>query len=401
MNVEQIKEFLNQFNFDLRVHKDARWIDQKCTPDVVSIIADCVWNFVENSNEGTFTVNDIWNSSYFTQNVMELFSKPHPDNPTASSEYDKFIQQPLRMLAYAHVLSFKKRGSTNYYTIENLDILEFIAAKDRNAFKFIYEYIKKVLSDSGLFEKFEDYKEAYLSNRAAKQTFTELKTAYENFILEFTPINQTIEIRRIFSKVLNPYAVANGIAGTKLGRMSDTLTTFSDLMYNQVNWRDVGKEKHLTRQEYDEIAIEPKSQAITRYLVQKAKKMISRKYQVSEVQDKFAVSDSFQVHHIFPENEYPHLAAYLENLINLSPTQHYSKAHPNNNTHIIDKDYQLICLLAKSNNIQISLSRGEDFYNKGNFVFVINEGLYVTNLVEESVSFDAIDQILVSYYNSN
>lgn len=117
------------------------------------------------------------------------------------------------------------------------------------------------------------------------------------------------------------------------------------MLYNQVNWRDVGKEKHLTRQEYDEIAEQPKTQAITKYLVQKAKKQIARKYEFSEVQDEHSASDSFQVHHIFPENEYPHLAAYLENLINLSPTQHYSKAHPKNNTHVIDKDYQLVCLL--------------------------------------------------------
>lgn len=43
-----------------------------------------------------------------------------------------------------------------------------------------------------------------------------------------------------------------------------------------------------------------------------------------------------QAHHIFPKNEFPEIMHYVENLIMLTPNQHYSYAHPNNNTYIID-----------------------------------------------------------------
>lgn len=399
MNIDKIGEHLNKFDFDIRKLRDARWIDQKCAPDVVCIIADCVVNYVENSGEPEFTVNDIWDSPYFSQHVVELFSKPHPGEPTARSEYDKFIQQPLRMLGYAQVLSCVKHGTTNRYSVKNREILEFIARKDVNAYKFLYEYICKVLSDSGFLQRFDDYRQAYLSGNSPKQAFHELKSAFRDFVFRYTPITGETEVYRIFPKVLNPYAVANKIAGAKRGFMSKSLTSFSDLPYNQVNWRDVGKEKHLTRQEYDEVAALPKAMVVTRYLIQKAKSQISRKYEQSEVQDEYAASDSFQVHHIFPENEFPHLAAYLENLINLSPTQHYSRAHPKNNTHVISRDFQLICLLAKSGNIKKSLELGEELYDKGNFVFVVNEGVRL-KLVENSLDFGLIEAAIVHHYNS-
>lgn len=400
MTIEQIRNFLNQFDFDIRKNNDGRWIDQKCTPDVVCIIADCVQNFVENSDEETFTVNDIWDSPYFNQNVMEIFNKPHPQNPAAGSEYDKVIGQPLKMFAHAQILSCEKHGTTNYYSVKNPEILEFIAAKEINAYKFLYEYIYRVLDNSGLLQMFDNFRDAYISNHSPKQAFHKLKIGFRDFVINYTPINGQTEVYRIFPKVLNVYAVANKIAGTRKGYLSKQITSYSDLLYNQINWRDVGKEKHLTRQEYDEIAEQPKAQAITRYLIQKAKKLINRKYEVSEVQDEFAHGQATQVHHIFPENEYPHLAAFLENLIKLTPQQHYTKAHPNNYTHVVDRDYQLVCLLAKSNNIQMSLNNDEDFYNKSHFIFVINEGVY-EEIVEEDFDFEVIRQRLVHYYNTH
>ena len=74
--------------------------------------------------------------------------------------------------------------------------------------------------------------------------------------------------------------------------------------------------------------------------------------------------------------------------------------NPQNKTHVIDKDYQLICLLAKSGSIQTSLNSGEEFYNKGYFVHVINEGIH-QELVEEQFDFDVIEQRLAHFYNAN
>jgi hypothetical protein len=45
--IEIINEHLNKFDFDVRKSRDARFMDQKVTPDVLCIIADCVSNFVQ------------------------------------------------------------------------------------------------------------------------------------------------------------------------------------------------------------------------------------------------------------------------------------------------------------------------------------------------------------------
>ena len=39
---EEITAYLNQFDLDIRKSRDARFMDQKCTPDVVCFIADCI-----------------------------------------------------------------------------------------------------------------------------------------------------------------------------------------------------------------------------------------------------------------------------------------------------------------------------------------------------------------------
>ena len=46
--------------------------------------------------------------------------------------------------------------------------------------------------------------------------------------------------------------------------------------------------------------------------------------------------------------QYPQIAHYIENLIMLTATQHNTKAHPNNNTQMIDKDYQLVLFVGES-----------------------------------------------------
>ena len=44
---QRVIDFLNKYNYDIRQSKNARWIDQKCTPDVISIIADCILEYTE------------------------------------------------------------------------------------------------------------------------------------------------------------------------------------------------------------------------------------------------------------------------------------------------------------------------------------------------------------------
>jgi len=373
--LQTISSFLSQFDLDVRKSGDARFMDQKCTPDVVCFIADCLINL---DPKGEFTVQNLWDMQYFIKNASAIFGKPNPKNEAAHSEYDKFIQQPLRMLAYAHVLEIEKRGTTNFYRVGNYDILDYIATKERNAYNFLYLYITKVLSDSNMiryFEKFKDVCEKG-SDTVKKAEFKDLKERYERFIIGNTKINGEVEVRRIFTKVLNVYSAENGILGTERGRLSPDIIYFSDLMYNRKNWRDIDKAKAQTRQEAASAEDIKQQDAYDSYQVTKAMNLL-RKIQVeSEVKDQYANGEATQVHHIFSKSQFPQIAHYLENLIKLTATQHYTKAHPSNNTQVTNRDYQLVCLLAKSQTIEQSLNTiGEKYYRKESFVYVINVGL--------------------------
>ena len=68
---ETINAYLNQFDLDIRKTHDARYVDQKCTPDIVCFMADCVLNMV--ATKPVFVINDVWETQYFIQ-THELYS---------------------------------------------------------------------------------------------------------------------------------------------------------------------------------------------------------------------------------------------------------------------------------------------------------------------------------------
>ena len=394
--LQEISTYLNKFNLDIRKLGDARFMDQKCTPDVVCFIADCLVNL---NPQGEFIVQDVWDMPYFIKSASAIFGKPNPKNEFASSEYDKFIQQPLRMLAYAHVLNVEKRGTKNYYRIANYDILDYIATKERNAYNFLYIYITKVLADSNILRLFDNFKDKCKNGKVTQQDYKELKDKYTRFIIGNTAINGEVEVYRIFTKIINVYAAENDIRGTEKGRLSKDIISFSDLMYNRKNWRDIDKAKAQTRQEAataEEIKLQEEYDA---YQVTKAMNLL-RKIQIeSEVKDQYANGEATQVHHIFPKSEFPEIAHYLENLIKLTATQHYTMAHPGNRTQIVNRDYQLVCLLAKSQTIENSLKiTGDKFYRKESFIYVINVGLDTE--LNMKLSFSDIRTQLRMIYNS-
>ena len=389
-----IKKYLAQFDLDIRKSGDARFMDQKCTPDVVCFIADCIINTIQ--PQQTFTVNDIWNSQYFIKNTRIIFNKPWATDKQARSEYDKFIQQPLRMLAYARILTIKKRGNQNYYQIQNEEILDYLSQRERNTYNFLYCYFEKVLTDSGIWKYFYIYKE-----NPNKNSFNDLKERFIRFILGNTAINGAVEVRRIFPKIMNVFAVENNIQGTERGHISEYPYTFSDLMYNRKNWRDLNKDKAITRQE---AAVEnddiDQQEAYNDYYVQKATALIRKIHPESEVKDEWSNGDATQVHHIFSKAEFPQIAHYIENLIRLTPTQHNTKAHPGNKTKLINKDYQLTCLLFKADSIEQSMRKfGEKYYRKESFIFVINTGL--SSSFDTSLSFRDIKTQLILIYNAS
>ncbi|HFS67998.1 MAG TPA: restriction endonuclease, partial [Flavobacteriia bacterium] len=101
---EKIINYLKQFDFDIKKSKNARFLDQKVTPDVLSIVADCVLNYIDNNDVIEFTSTDIWRDEYSNENVIDIFGKTDVLNPKAKNEYDKFFQQPLKALSYARIL---------------------------------------------------------------------------------------------------------------------------------------------------------------------------------------------------------------------------------------------------------------------------------------------------------
>ena len=130
----------------------------------------------------------------------------------------------------------------------------------------------------------------------------------------------------------------------------------------------------------------------------KAIALIRKIQSESEVHDVWSNGPATQVHHIFPKSQFPEIAHYVENLILLTATQHNTKAHPRNNTQIVDRDYQLVCLLAKSDTIEQSLRQvGERYYRKESFVYVINTGLGCEWSMR--LSFSGIKSKLIQLYN--
>lgn len=385
-----INEYLSQFDFDIRKSRDARYVDQKCTPDIVCFMADCVMNTVP--TKPVFVINDVWDTQYFIQNSRVIFNKPWANDNKAYNEYNKVLSQPLKLLAYAHILNVKKVDGILTFSVKNEDLLDYISRKDINAYNFLYCYFMKVMSDSNFVKYFDEYaKESRINPTAARN---EIYEKYYRFINGNTPSHSRLDITRMFHKVFNVYAVEHHLHGS-----SGKIIYYSDLMYNKKNWRDLDKDKTVTRQEAMTPEKMEKQAVINAYYVQKAIATIRKIHTVSEVNDSWSNGEATQVHHIFPKSQFPQIAHYVENLILLTATQHNTKAHPDNKTQQINKDYQLVCLLAKANTIARSLSRyGDKYYRKESFIYVINTGLSVE--LSTGLSFDDIKTRLVHIYNA-
>jgi len=397
MTDSQIIEFLNSKNYDLRISHNARWIDQKCTPDVTWSIADFVLNYVDNVKD-TFKVKDIWTSEYAKLTIAETYSKPDTDESTAESEYDKVFSQPLAMFCYAGILEDISKTSRHLYKIANREVLEYIARNDVFALRFLYNYIEKVMRDSGLYGKFE----AFFNNQD-KTHFKTLKDSFIKFYHDHTPVKKDFEPKRIFTKVINPLAFRYGKKGAENGYMSKNKITKSDMMYNRDNFRDVysDKPKEISRQEW--LILHPEFDVRNGYFEQmmSSAKRLLRSY-ISTTRQNLSELTQFidgqtdtapatQIHHIFPKNEFPEIMHYLENLIALTPNQHYGYAHPNNNTQVVDVEAQKILLIAKTYSIKANIENENE-----ETIFAFENLLYVL-----SIGWDNVDVLEIEANNYN
>lgn len=106
---EDIVRFCSRSSYDIRQSGNGRWIDQKCTADVITVVADCILNFGLENEDVYFTTPEIWHYRYTAENVEAIFRKPGVEHTAAKNEYDKFFQQPMELLAYAGVLTKQKK----------------------------------------------------------------------------------------------------------------------------------------------------------------------------------------------------------------------------------------------------------------------------------------------------
>lgn len=404
MDNATIQRFLDEHDYDVRKTHNGRWIDQKCTMDVVCLVSDCIVEYTSNKPDKTFTVNDIWYSDYTVENVQQIFSKPDPTEK-ASNEYDKYFGQPIKLLDAAGIIHGEKSGRGYTYSIVNQELLEYISFRERNSYNFLCLYIEKVLKDSGIYRMFE-----YFFRLQDKNSFKELKDAYTSFTIQNTPINGATECGRIFTKVLNPLACKYKKCGTERGHLSKDIITQDMIMYNQRNWRDIlsEKPKDMTRVDYEVTLPKPDDDYMTTYRINRAKRNLRRFNDLyrdgkTELFDERHIMDpATQMHHIFPTNEFPSIADYLENLIALTPTQHFSYAHPNNNTQYIDRAYQYLCLIAKTGAIRDNLLGKKhepiiyDFYL---YQTVLNTGLETDEFFDvQEMDFDGLLNRIEKYY---
>ena len=342
MTEKLLSEFLNRQTFDVRQTRNGRWIDQKCAPDAISFVADCVLHVLDEKGGKQFRSPDIWKSDFAVTNVQSIFGKPNPLDDTTIDEYNKFFRQPLKMLSAAGVLKERKVGQGILFELIAPDVLTYLSRRPWNAQEFLHLYVEKTLRDSGLWDQFATFLELQTFD-----AFLELKECFESFCHSYTPIKTKTEVGRIFPKVLNPLALFYQKRGTIAGRLSPGRMTFDALRYNRENWRDVGKEKSVSRQNRrnrSSVLEEP-------YFVSKAKKEVSEFNKAfndgkSEVLGPNSRGLATQMHHIFPRHGFPDLANLVENIIALTPSQHLTLAHPGNQTLKIDPDFQYSCLLA-------------------------------------------------------
>ncbi len=396
MKEQSTIDFLKLRDYDIRKTQNARWIDQKCTPDVLSLVADCILEFTQCNIEKSFSIRDIWDSPYTNKNVKMIFSKPDLNSDFSMHEYDKFFSQPIKLLAYSGILFETKTGNRNIYTIQNIELLEYLMQRETNALKFLILYIQKVLMDSGIYPLFDNFLQ-----KQDTESFKQLKDGFTHFTINNTAINNATECFRIFTKIINPLAFYYGKKGTRKGYLSNTIITKDELNYNRINWRDIGKDKNTTRQEYD--LINSKGIANSNYLISKAKKVVKRyndrfNNSLSEVKQEKEESQATQIHHIFPIQDFPIIADYIENLIALTPNQHFIYAHPNNQTRLIDKDFQYICLLAKTTTI---LNDTQGVYDWNDYIAVLNMGLKTTIFSQVKNEWELLEAIDAFYLDFN
>lgn len=355
---------------------DVRWLDQKVTFDNLYLIARTVDISVPDTTTW-FHWEDLARSGSLQQTVTREYGKPKLESLDAKNEYDKFIGQPLNMLAYAGVLETQKKRR-RLYRILDPELLRKISASENSARAFLIVYIQSVLKSFGWWH----HMERYLASEQSQQDMKDLKRSFLVLLQETMGIGTRgtktpeIEVNRIFPKMLNPICFDLGARGVEQGHVMKTIPSKFDLIYNRPNFRDKvsGKVKSETRKTHAvRIELEAKNLPAPSRPSSVAAKV--QKYQgyISEA-DPSNRTKAVHVHHIFPKAEYPELADQPENMIVLTPGQHYSEAHVDGNTREIDPVNQKVYLFSKLQSVKSSVEKEDGMYSYAGIARVLEIG---------------------------
>lgn len=345
--------------------------EQKTTPDLLWCVSHTILDLTNEDRNKIFSDKDIRESAVFDSLMQDYFSKP--PQKQAENEYNKVSSYQLGLLAYSGILE-QTGNRPKKYKIANLPILEYMAVNDFNASNFLVEYTEKFLKDNGLFKVFNVYK-----NNPTQDNHIRAKEAY----WKWAKVNTAVRGKdpkhsyRVFNKIFNVFCYKNKIPGENASNITAGPCPYSFLIYNRSNFRDENMPSGMTRNQYKiEVLSGIDSEGVVETLLKKAKDSIRNKYNNdSEIQEQtlgYIPNSGVHVHHILPKNSYPQFSLLRENLIALTPGQHLSSAHIEANTRTINKNYQIICIKKKFNNIKLSLEGGESFYDLNEFIKIIN-----------------------------
>lgn len=383
ITVQELDDFFRNTTFDIRESRNSRFMDQKCTPDVVCAVCECILHYTSGDVYVNFTKNDIWHYQYSRDLVNEYFTKPDVDGDDMQKEYDKFFGMPLLLLASAGILLDTGTIRKHCYSIKHRWMVEYISQSERNSAKFLNSYLTRVMTDSGMIQHFDEFFE-----KQNAESLEKLRNELKNFYRDNTDINGDLEPPRIFNKIINILAFVRRKKGTIRGMLSEDVISSSDVMYNRVNWRDINKQRTMSRQSAIAQIQQTQNMGSFNYAVSKAKSVVKLLHPYSEIH-RFESYPASQAHHIFLASEFPELADCIENIICLTPNQHFYLAHPQNKTSIADVDYRIVCLLYKLDSIEISFREGRDDYSLTEFVKVLNTGLGTSDF-NDRMSFEDI-----------
>lgn len=430
MTKQEVLDWLNQFDLDLRKSKDGTALDMKDTPDVVSFIADCIVHYVDEQTDAgkalseiEFTVNTIWHTDYAIDMAVQIFGKPSPSSKSAVQEYNKFFTLPIKALAYANILRYRKDGRSYLFHIENYDLLDYIAARDNNAATFLGLFFRKVLEDSGIYSFFD----VFLTKQTS-ESLSAARTAYCEFMLHYGLKGQKggkdLESSKTFIKLINILAYNERKCGiARGGGVTDATISLQHIRYNAPNSRDVatGKPKSITRTAHEE---SPEAQARLDYAINRAKSRVA-KYNTAFnggmtetvptvvrgrkpgcIDMRFEQTAARQMatdkHHIFPAAEYPEISTYYENIICITPEQHYTWAHPDHDTHSINRLYQYFLVLSKMEQIMQNVLDNigtPGFYSFRRFTKVLDTGLSTDEFCQVRINdFDTVSSLIDQHY---